>query len=191
MCPGRTTYVIICHVTAMMTSWIFLHSLNVGSFCCFQQRWYIYSILNIMQAWFSIYKTFHTYKYISQLTKIFFKIMCPNVELEKVVVWKSYVVQSSLEFLHVTHYMVGTVLSALGFLPIHVGPLRDLWLSLELAERELLTSYRDAVICQLVTQKYSSFLSELKLYLIVGSHWLAKHCSIPSCMCQVGKEHTS
>lgn len=96
--------------------------------------------------------------------------MYPNVELEKVVVWKSYVVQSSLEFLHVTHYMVGTALSALGFLPIRVGPLRDLWLSLELAERELLTSYRDAVICQLATWKYSSFFSELKLYLIVGSH---------------------
>lgn len=61
--------------------------------------------------------------------------MCPNVEVEKVVVWTSYVVQSSLEFLHVTHYAVGTALSALGFLAICVGPLRNLWLSLELAER--------------------------------------------------------
>lgn len=170
MCPGRTTHVIAGHVTAMMTSWIFLHSLKVGSFCCFQQRWYVYSRLTVMQTWFSIHKTSHINKYISQLTKIFFKIVCPNVERGKVAVWKSYVVQSSLEFLHVTHYMVGTALSALGFLPIRVGPLRHLWLSLELAARELLTCYRDAVICQLATQKYSSFLSEFKLYLIVGSH---------------------
>lgn len=48
-----------------------------------------------------------------------------------------------------------------------------------------------AVICQLSAVKYSSFLSELKLHLTVGSHWFAKHCSIPSCMFQVVKEHTS
>lgn len=47
------------------------------------------------------------------------------------------------------------------------------------------------LICQLAAVKQNSCPSELKLHLTIGPHGCAKHCSIPSCMFQMGKEHTS
>lgn len=79
--------------------------------------------------------------------------------------------ESSIEFLHVIHYRIGIVLSGLGFFSVHVGPLRDTWLTLNLTDRDNSGHPKEMLmICQLAAVKYNSCLSELKLHLTVEPH---------------------